>query len=236
MTVPTTGRRNENGGDVRDAVFLVDKPSGWTSFDVVNKIRSASGIRRVGHAGTLDPLATGLLIVCTGRNTKTLASYTGYDKTYSAVLTLGGTTESYDAAMPVMERQDISGITEEDIRRVLGSFLGPQLQIPPMWSAVKVRGRRLYRYARKGETVPRPPREIEIQAIGVDRIELPEVHVTVTCSKGTYIRTLAHDIGTRLGCGAYLSRLRRTAIGPFRIEDADSIEEVVNRVSRVTAQ
>jgi tRNA pseudouridine55 synthase len=231
MTVRTTGPRNEEKGPFEDAVLLVDKPSGWTSFDVVNRIRSVSGIRRVGHAGTLDPLATGLLIVCTGRKTKELARFTGYDKTYAAVMTLGGTTESYDAATPVVERQDVSGMPEDAIRATIGSFLGRQRQLPPMWSAVKVGGQRLYRYARKGQTVTRPPRDIEILSIAVDRIELPEVAITVTCSKGTYIRSLAHDIGARLGCGAYLSGLRRTAIGPFRVEDAESIQDLVDRMA-----
>ena len=210
----------------------MDKPSGLAlSFDAVNRIRSLSGIRRVGHAGTLDPLATGLLIVCTGRKTKELARFTGYDKTYVAVMTLGATTESYDAATPVVERQDVSGMSEEVIRTAICSFLGRQLQLPPMWSAVKVGGRRLYRYARKGQTVTRPPRDVEIVSITVDRIELPEVSFTVTCSKGTYIRTLAYDIGARLGCGAYLSGLRRTAIGPYRVEDAQTIQDLGTRMA-----
>ena len=236
MIVRTTGLQNKERELFEDAVLLVDKPSGWTSFDVVNKIRAATGIRRVGHAGTLDPLATGLLIVCTGRKTKELARFTGLDKTYAAVIMLGATTESYDAAMPVSNQRDVSGLSEEAIRSAVGSFLGRQMQLPPMWSAVKVGGRRLYRYARKGQTVTRPPRDIEIHSITVDRIELPEVAVTVTCSKGTYIRTLAHDIGARLGCGAYLGGLRRTAIGPFRIEDAETIQDLINRTAPATAQ
>ena len=152
MTVRTTGLQNEEGGPCEDAVLLVDKPLGWTSFDAVNKIRSLTGIRRVGHAGTLDPLATGLLIVCTGRKTKELARFTGLDKTYTALITLGGTTESYDAATPVVDRRDVSGLSDEAVRDAVGSFVGRQLQLPPMWSAVKVGGRRLYRYARKGQT------------------------------------------------------------------------------------
>ncbi len=235
-TVRTTGLQTEGGGLFEDAVLLVDKPSGWTSFDVVNKIRSLSGIRKVGHAGTLDPLATGLLVVCTGRKTKELARFTGYDKTYAAVITLGATTESYDAATPVVHRQDASGMPEDVIRDAIGSFLGRQVQLPPMWSAVKVGGKRLYRYARKGQTVTRPPREVEILSISVDRVAPPEVAITVTCSKGTYIRTLAHDIGARLGCGAYLSGLRRTAIGPFLIEDAQTIQDLMNRAAPATVR
>ena len=236
MTVRTTGLRNEEGGPCEDAVLLVDKPLGWTSFDVVNKIRALTGIRRVGHAGTLDPLATGLLIVCTGRKTKELSRFTGLDKTYAALITLGGTTESYDAATPVVDRRDVSGLSDEAVRGAIGSFVGRQRQLPPMWSAVKVGGRRLYRYARKGQTVTRPPRDIEISSITVDRISLPEVAVTVTCSKGTYIRTLAHDIGARLGCGAYLSGLRRTAIGPFKVDDALTMQGLVNLTAPAAAR
>lgn len=222
-TAPTTGQPNEAAVPLEGTVILVDKPRGWTSFDVVNKVRSLTGIRRVGHAGTLDPLATGLLIVCTGRKAKEIERFMGLEKTYAAVVTLGATTESYDAATPVTERRDVSGLSEQDIRNAVSSFIGRQVQLPPLWSAVKVGGRRLYRYARKGQPVTRPPREIEILGITVDRIALPEVAITVTCSKGTYIRTLAYDIGVRLGCGAYLSELRRTAIGPFRVEDAESV-------------
>jgi tRNA pseudouridine55 synthase len=229
MIVRTTGLPTEDAGLPGDAMLLVDKPLGWTSFDVVNKIRAATGIRRVGHAGTLDPLATGLLIVCTGRMTKELGRYTGLEKTYTAVLTLGGTTESYDAATPVVDPRDTSGVSPEMIRDTVASFIGRQTQLPPMWSAVKVGGRRLYRYARTGQTVVRPPREIEIHRITVDRIEMPRVTITVVCSKGTYIRTLAHDIGVRLGCGAYVSALRRTAIGPFDVDQARTVQEITDR-------
>lgn len=236
MTDRTASLRNERRAIDEDAVLLVDKPTGWTSFDVVNRIRTLSGIRRVGHAGTLDPLATGLLVVCTGRKTKELGGFTDFEKTYAAVLTLGGTTESYDAATPVTDRRDVGGISDDRIREVVESFRGKQLQVPPIWSAVKVGGRRLYRYARKGQTVVRPPREIEISGLTVDRIELPDVWITVTCSKGTYIRTLAHDIGARLGCGAYVTALRRTAIGPFRVDDAVRVEDLVKRADQAAGQ
>jgi tRNA pseudouridine55 synthase len=210
-------------------VLLVDKPRGWTSFDVVNKIRRGLRVRRAGHAGTLDPLATGLLIVCTGRRTRDVQQYMGLEKEYDAELELGATTPSYDAETEVSERKSIAGITEERVREVMRQFVGPQQQMPPLWSAVKVQGRRLYDYARKGEQVERQPREITISSITPEGISLPRVRFTVVCSKGTYIRTLVHDVGERLGCGAYLTSLRRTRIGQYSIRDALTVQELLRR-------
>jgi tRNA pseudouridine55 synthase len=213
-------------------MLLVDKPKGWTSFDVVNKIRHLSHVRRVGHAGTLDPMATGLLIVCTGKRTKELGQFMGLDKEYEAEMVLGGRTESYDAEMPVVEERSTGGITEEAVRETLAGFVGTQQQIPPMWSAVKVKGRPLYTYARKGVEVERRPRKVEILRLVAGRIEIPLVAFSVACTKGTYVRTLVHDIGGVLGCGAYLTSLRRTRIGPYRVEAAATIDELAGACAR----
>ena len=206
--------------------LLVRKPAGWTSFDVVHKIGRMFGIKKVGHAGTLDPLATGLLIVCTGKKTKTLGEFVGLEKEYEAEMMLGARTESHDSATPVIETRSTEGIGEERIRTVLAGFAGPRLQVPPMWSALSVKGKRLYRYAREGVEVDRRPREIMIHSIALLEVRLPVVRFRVTCSKGTYVRSLVDEIGERLGCGAYLTALERTRIGPYQLRDAVTIEEL----------
>jgi tRNA pseudouridine55 synthase len=207
-------------------VLLVDKPKGWTSFDVVNKIRHLFHVRKVGHAGTLDPMATGLLIVCIGKKTKEIVQYVGMEKEYDAEMTLGGRTESYDAETPVIEIRPVDGITAERVSEVLAQFVGPQAQVPPMWSAASVGGTRLYKLARKGKVVERRPREIVINSITQAPVPLPLVRFTVVCSKGTYVRGLVNDMGERLGCGAYLSALVRTRIGPYRLADAFSMTDL----------
>ena len=209
-------------------VLLLDKPSTWTSFDVVKKVRSVLRARKVGHAGTLDPMATGLLIIVTERRTREVDTFMGMDKEYEAELTLGARTPSFDADTPIQEQKGVEGVTEEQVREVVASFVGAQEQTPPMWSALKVDGRRLYKLARRGETVPRKPRSIVVHRIEVTALELPVVRCTITCSKGTYVRALAEDIGLRLGCGAYLSKLRRTRIGPYHVDDALTIEQLVS--------
>ena len=213
-------------------MLLVDKPKGWTSFDVVNKIRHLFEVRRVGHAGSLDPMATGLLIVCTGKSTKEIDRYMCLEKEYEGDMLLGGRTESYDAETPVVEQRSTEEITAERVRDVMGRFVGKQQQIPPMWSAVKVQGRPLYKYARRGVEVERRPREVEIVQLAPTRVAVPEVGFTVTCTKGTYVRTLVHDIGAALGCGAYLTSLRRTRIGPYRLEEAATLDELARVASR----
>jgi tRNA pseudouridine55 synthase len=184
------------------------------------------GIKKVGHAGTLDPLATGLLIVCTGKKTKILGTFVGLEKEYDAEMTLGGRTESFDAATPVIEAKSTEGIDESRVLAVLREFTGTRLQVPPMWSAVSVKGKRLYKYAREGVEVQRPPREIVVQSIVPLLVRVPVVRFSVTCSKGTYIRSLVNEMGERLGCGAYLSALERTRIGPYRLADSVTIEEL----------
>lgn len=210
-------------------VLLVDKPAGWTSFDVVNKLRYAYGGLKMGHAGTLDPMATGLLIVCTGRRRKEIEQFMGLEKEYVATMRLGIRTASFDMETPVLEERPVEGITEEDILRTAAGFTGTIRQLPPMWSAVKKDGKRLYDLARKGIEVEREPREVHVRSIRVERVSIPDVTMTVECSKGTYIRTLVHDMGERLGCGAAMTGLRRTRIGPYGIADARSVEELVTR-------
>ena len=210
-------------------VLLVDKPAGWTSFDVVNKLRRAYGGLKMGHAGTLDPMATGLLILCTGRKRKEIDSYMGLEKEYAAEMKLGIRTPSYDMETEVTEVSSVDGISADQVLGVMGEFVGAIQQIPPMWSAVKIGGKRLYSLARKGIEIERPSREVQIVSIQPGRIDLPDVAFTVVCSKGTYIRTLVHDIGERLGCGATMTALRRTRIGPYRIEDAQSVPQLVER-------
>jgi len=232
MTMPAT-RPETPPPDLRHdggEVLLVDKPKGWTSFDVVHKVKHLLRARKVGHAGTLDPSATGLLILCTGRRTREMSAFTGLEKEYEAEIVLGSRTASFDAETPVIEKRPTDGITADRVREVLQGFTGTQLQVPPMWSAAKVGGRRLYEYARRGVEVERAAREIEIRAIIPTEIAIPIVRFTVVCSKGTYIRSLAEDIGSRLGCGAYLMNLRRTRIGEYHVRDAWTLVDLAARV------
>jgi tRNA pseudouridine55 synthase len=216
-------------------LLLVRKPKGWTSFDVVKKIRSILHAEKVGHAGTLDPMATGLMIVCSGKRTKELGTFAGLEKEYEARMLLGARTASFDAETPVIERHSTDDLTEESVQRVLKEFAGAQVQLPPLWSAAKVGGRRLYKYARKGEQVERKPREVYVTSIHPTFIRIPEVGLRIVCSKGTYVRTLVDDIGKRLGCGAYLIALERTRIGNFLLSDARSIDDLVRGHSRQNA-
>lgn len=226
---------------VSGARLLIDKPQDWTSFDVVNKIRyklqKALGLKKlkVGHAGTLDPLATGLLIICTGRATKQLADLQNLSKSYTGTLRLGGTTPSYDAETEVDETFPYEHITPEMLEAARRSFLGSIQQIPPMFSAIKVDGQPLYKKARKGEKLEVQPRTVEIEAFELTRVELPEVDFRVDCSKGTYIRSLAYDFGRALDSGAYLTALRRTAIGPYRIEDAWQLEDFIEQLESLSS-
>jgi tRNA pseudouridine55 synthase len=218
-------------------MLLVRKPKGWTSFDVVNKIRGLFHIAKVGHAGTLDPMATGLLIICTGKKTKEIDQYAGLEKEYNATMILGARTSSFDAETPVIERRSIDDVTEETVRAALASFAGYQTQLAPMWSAAKVDGKRLYKYARNGVEVQRRPREVNVYSIVPTRIMVPEVQFTVVCSKGTYIRALVDDIGKLIGCGAYLTALERTRIDQFCLTDAVTIDDLIdyrrNRQDRI---
>jgi tRNA pseudouridine55 synthase len=213
-------------------VLLVDKPLTWTSFDIVKKIRNQYKQIKVGHAGTLDPLATGLLIICTGKKTKQIEHYQGLEKEYIGKILLGKTTPTLDLEMPFDTEKDIGHLTEDMILEVVNHFKGKQLQIPPIFSAIKIDGKRLYQKARKGKEidVEIKPREIEISEIEITQISLPEISFRVVCSKGTYIRSLARDIGERLGVGGCLSALRRTKIGDFSVENAWEINQLIEKI------
>lgn len=212
-------------------VLLVDKPLNWTSFQVVNKIRwlikQQFNIKKikVGHAGTLDPLATGLLILCTGKYTKKIETYQAQVKEYTGTFTLGATTPSYDLESEIDQKFDISEISEEDILKNTQQFLGEIQQQPPIFSALKKNGKRLYEYAREGSKIDIPSRAVTIKEFEITKIELPCIEFRIVCGKGTYIRSLAHDFGRSLNNGAHLSGLRRTKIGEFRVEDAISVLE-----------
>jgi tRNA pseudouridine55 synthase len=208
-------------------VILIDKPLDWTSFDVVRKIRSLIKIKKVGHAGTLDPLATGLLIICTGKFTKKINEYMGMEKEYTGSFTLGAVTPTYDLESEPMEESDFSGISEEAIYEAARSFIGTIQQVPPIHSAIKQGGKPVYLMARKGIDVQLEARNVTIRSFTIEKIELPVVYFKVICSTGTYIRSLANDYGQKLGCGAYLSSLRRTRIGAFSVNDADTMATFV---------
>lgn len=210
----------------QDRLLLINKPREWTSFDVVNKLRHRLKIKKVGHAGTLDPLATGLLIICTGKMTKRINEFQAQEKEYSGIMVIGQTTPSYDLETKPTEPRDITSITEYQILETTKLFIGNILQIPPAHSAIKIDGKRAYELARKGKEVELKAREVEIKEFEITRVEKPWVNFRVVCSKGTYIRSLAHDFGNALGVGAYLSELCRIRIGDFKLENALRIEEV----------
>ena len=201
-------------------VILIDKPTGWSSFKVVYKVRQAAGVKKVGHAGTLDPLASGLLILCTGKKTKEITKYQDFEKTYTGTITLGKSSPSMDMETEVSEDYSTVGISEAQILKARDTFIGKITQIPPMYSAVKVNGKALYKSARKGKTVERIPREVTVYSFDIKNISMPEIDFEIVCSKGTYIRSIANDLGELLGCGGILSSLRRTKIGIFNVEDA----------------
>ena len=206
------------------SVLLLNKPYDWTSFDVVRKIRNAMKIKKVGHAGTLDPLATGLLIVCTGKFTKRINEYMAREKEYTGTIVLGAATPTYDLESHPVPVGDYTGISKELLETTAASFTGEIEQVPPIHSAIKVEGKRVYELARKGHDVVLQPRKITISVFEIISVALPEVHFRVVCSTGTYIRSLVNDFGARLGCGGYLSNLCRTRIGEFELKNALEIE------------
>ena len=217
-------------------VLLIDKPLNWTSFQVVNKlrweIRKLFNIKKikVGHAGTLDPLASGLLILCTGKFTKKIETYQAQEKEYTGTITVGGTTPSYDLETEIDKTFPTGHITEELILEATKQFIGEIAQKPPIFSAIKKEGKRLYDIARAGETVEIESRIITISEFEITRIDLPNIEFRVICSKGTYIRSLAYDFGLALNSGAHLTALRRTKIGGFSVEKAETIEEFIERL------
>jgi len=212
-------------------LLLIDKPKNWTSFDIVRKIRNTTNAK-IGHAGTLDPLATGLLIVGTGVFTKQLTELQTYSKEYTGSFYIGATTPSYDLETEPNETWDISAISENDIYKAVESFKGESMQMPPIFSAIKIGGKTSYDLARKGQTPDLQSRPIIIYDFEITKIELPEVYFRVACSKGTYIRSLAYDFGRALGVGAYMSSLCRTKIGEYKLEDAWQMEALITEIKR----
>lgn len=215
-------------------MLLINKPLEWTSFDVIQRLRKIINMRKIGHAGTLDPLATGLLIICTGKFTKKINEYMAQEKEYTGTFTLGATTPTYDRESKPENFKPFEHLTPEKIQLATLPFNGEILQLPPAHSAIKVGGKRLYELAREGKEVKLEPRKVTIKEFELVKIELPVIHFKVVCTTGTYIRSLAKDFGDVLECGAYLSSLCRTRIGDFLVDDAHSMEafgEMFNRPS-----
>ncbi len=204
-------------------ILLIDKPYTWSSFDVVRKIRNTIRIKKVGHAGTLDPLATGLLIVCTGKFTKRIEEIQGQVKEYTGIIELGKTTPSYDLETDFDSTTSIEHVSKENVLASRDAFIGEIEQFPPVFSAIKKDGVRAYEHARKGREVKLESRSVVIHGFELVKIDLPEVHFKITCSKGTYIRSIAHDFGQQLGVGGYLKSLRRTRIGDYLVSDAKDV-------------
>ena len=215
-------------------MLLVDKPLGWTSFDVVRKLRVLVRTGKIGHAGTLDPLATGLLILCTGKFTKRINDYMAQEKEYTGTITLGASTPTYDLESEPVAVRDPSFVTPAILGEVIAAqFTGEIMQIPPAHSAIKVGGRRVYELARKGVEVKLEARRVTIKEFAVTRFELPVVEFRVVCTTGTYIRSLANDLGAVLGCGGYLSALRRTRIGEYTVEQAMNMEAAQKYIENI---
>ncbi len=213
-------------------VILIDKPLHWTSFDIVRKIRNSIHIKKVGHAGTLDPLATGLLIVCTGKFTKKINEYMAQEKEYTGTITLGAVTPTYDLESNPEQHKDITAVTNDEISGTIPLFTGAIQQIPPMYSAIKKKGTPLYELARRGEAIDLQPRPVFIKSFEITAIDLPMLQFRIVCSTGTYIRSIANDFGAALGCGGYLSELRRTRIGEFKVEDAKTPAEFIDNLDK----
>ncbi len=207
-------------------ILVVNKPSGVTSHDLIQRLRQILRTRRIGHTGTLDPQASGVLLACVGKATKVAQFLTRHDKEYEAEIKLGLTTDTYDSHGKIKEIKDELKISADQIRKAVDSFKGKIWQIPPLHSAIQYKGKRLYQYARAGKEVQIEKREVEIKHIQVMDIEIPYVKLRISCSKGTYVRSLAHDLGQKLGCGACLFSLRRTRVGPFKLQEASDLEDI----------
>jgi tRNA pseudouridine55 synthase len=209
-----------------EGVLLVDKPSGMTSHDVVDRVRRVLRMKRIGHAGTLDPMATGLLIILVGKATKLSQHLMSLDKVYEGTITLGKTTNTHDAEGEIVATRPVPQLSEQALREAMATFVGDQYQTPPMFSAKKLDGVPLYKLARKGKEVEREPRFIRVSAFELLRFGLPDFDIRLRCSKGTYVRTIAHELGEKIGCGAHLSRLRRTASDKFSVDQAVPLAEL----------
>lgn len=211
-------------------LFLINKPYQWTSFDVVRKVRNTLKVKKVGHAGTLDPLATGLLIVCAGKMTKQIDTFMGQEKEYTGTFVIGATTDSFDLEQPVIPVADPSGITLEEVLAAVSQLTGTIQQVPPTHSAIKVDGKRVYESARKGISVKMDPREVTVSKFEITRFENAEIDFRIVCSKGTYIRSLARDLGEMLGVGAYMSALCRTRIGDHLLGKSWKLDELIQEI------
>ncbi len=216
-------RRAENH---LDGILLVDKPADWTSFDVVNFVRRRFSLDKTGHCGTLDPFATGLLVILLGKATRLQDSLMAKNKIYTGTIRLGEETDTGDLTGTLTAQHEVPAFSLEQLQQSADTFLGDILQVPPMHSAIKINGQPLYKLARKGREVERPPRAVHIDRFALSKLRLPEVDFEVHCSKGTYIRTLGVDLGTKLGCGAHLTALRRVASGDHRVEQAVTLEQL----------
>ena len=217
----------DNANNQSDSrVILIDKPLRWTSFDIVKKVRYSLKLKKVGHAGTLDPLATGLLILCTGSKTKQIEEFMGLEKEYTGKMIIGKTTPSVDLETSFDSEKSWDHITNKDCVRIATSFTGEISQVPPAHSAIMVKGKRAYKLARKGEPVELKSRQVFIKELSITQLTLPEIWFRIICSKGTYIRSLVRDFGEKLGTGAYLAELRRTRIGQFRVEDSIPVDQI----------
>ena len=216
-------------------IILIDKPSGPTSFQVVSKIRKITGVNKVGHSGTLDPKASGLMIVCTGKKTKEMDRFINLNKTYSGIIRLGLSSPSMDTETECTELPLPKDLDEKKIFEVRNSFLGEIEQIPPMYSAVKINGKKLYNLARKGKSIVREPRKIFIEKFEIDKIDITDIHFTITCSKGTFIRVIADDFGKKLNSGGVLVELRRTEIGEFGVDQAIRMDQLSSQIFSVSA-
>lgn len=211
---------------MKEGILIIDKPAGITSHDVVDIARKKLKTKRIGHSGTLDPVATGVLVLLIGKATKLFSKFVHFDKEYEATLRLGIVTTTGDSQGEVVGEKSIAGITEEQVRYVFAQFIGDRQQVPPMVSAIKHKGKRLYDLARQGIEVERRARSIKIYTLTITRMELPEIDFFVKCSKGTYVRRLGEEIGEILGCGGFISRIRRVSLGLFHIKESIKIEEI----------
>jgi len=212
-------------------IVAIDKPEGWTSFDVVNKLRRLTKVKKVGHAGTLDPFATGVLLVCFAGATKQVNKLMELEKEYQGAFELGAETDSHDVTGKIVAQRPVPDLSREQIESAAQRHLGAIMQTPPMFSALKREGKRLYELARKGEQIDLEPRPVKIYAFDILEVKLPQIYFRLTCSRGTYVRALARDLGKDLGCGAFLKTLRRTRIGQYAVDSALSIQQFAERLT-----
>lgn len=212
-------------------IWNINKPAGWTSFDVVNKLRYATRIKKVGHAGTLDPFATGVLLICFASATKQVEQLMALEKEYQGVLELGAETDTHDVAGKVVATRPVPKFSQQQLAEVIARYHGTIMQQPPAFSALKQGGERLYKLARAGKAVTVTPRPVTVHALDIIAVQLPEVTIRLTCSRGTYVRSLARDIGNDLGCGAYLKALQRTRVGPYTLAQSLAVEDFIKRLT-----